>query len=60
VVGRHPRPYEPVRRRQAIEHVHLGDDVVAALQMLGNVEAGRAGADDGDAQRLRGGAGCAQ
>ena len=60
VVGRHARPYEPVRRRQAIEHVHLDDDVVAALQMLGNVEARRAGADDGDAQRLRSGAGCAQ
>jgi hypothetical protein len=38
------------RRRQAVEEVDLGMSLLVLEDVLGGVEAGRAGADDGDAQ----------
>ena len=49
VVGRHSKPDEPPRRRQALDHVDL-DVEVAREQRGGRVEAGWAGTDDGDAE----------
>jgi hypothetical protein len=49
VVGRDAEPHEPPRRRQPLEHVDL--DVARLEQVVGGVEARRARADDGDAQR---------
>ena len=49
MVGRDAEPDEPPRRRQALDHVHL-DREVGVEQRPGRVEAGRPGADDGDAK----------
>ena len=50
VVGRDAEPDEPPRRRQPLDHVDLGRRF-GGQQGAGGVEAGRAGADDGDAER---------
>jgi hypothetical protein len=55
VIGRHAGSHEAEGCREAIEDVDLEVEVLGAQQVLGRVKAGRAGADDGDAQ---GGAGC--
>ena len=47
VVGRDAEPYEPPRRRQPLDQVHL-DLEVACEQRRGSVEPSRAGADDSD------------
>ena len=52
VVGRDAEPDEAPRRRQALDQVDL-DVGSVAQQRGGGVEAGRARADDGDAQRAR-------
>ncbi len=43
---------QPERRRQAVEEIDLGVQFTVFEDVLGGVEAGRAGADDGDAQRI--------
>ncbi len=43
---------EAERRRQAVEEIDLGVQVLALEDVLGGVEAGGAGADDGDAQGI--------
>ena len=57
VVGRHAGTHKAERGRKAVEDVHLEVEVLGAQQVLGGVEAGRAGADDGDPQRRGGCAG---
>jgi hypothetical protein len=52
VVGRDPEADQSVRRRQPVEHVDLGVRSLVLEDVLGRVEAGRAGADDRDAQGL--------
>ena len=52
VVGRDAEAHEPPRRRQPLEQVDLDARLVAREQRARGVEAGRAGADDGDAQGL--------
>ena len=51
VVGRDAAADQPERGRQAVEEVDLGVRGLVLEHVLGGVEAGRAGADDGDAQR---------
>ena len=51
VVGRDAEADEPPRRRQPLDHVDLGAGLVE--QRARGVEARRAGADDGDAERTR-------
>ena len=48
VVGRDAGAHEPERRRQQVDQVDLE---ALAEQLLGRVEAGRSGADDGGSQR---------
>ena len=50
VVGGDTAADQAERGRQAVEEVDLGVQVLALEDVLGGVEAGRAGADDGDAQ----------
>ena len=52
VVGRDAAADEAERGREAVEEVDLGVQVLALEDVLGRVEAGRAGADDGDAKRV--------
>ena len=52
VVGRDAEADEPPRRRQPVDHVDLDRRLLALQQRVGGVEAGRAGADDGDAERF--------
>ena len=55
VIGRDAVAHQPVRRGQPVEHVDLDRRSSALLEeMLGGVERRGPGADDGDAQRLRG------
>ena len=54
MVGRDAGAHQPERRRQAVEHVDLDRHVFALQQVLGGVEAGRARADDRDAERIIG------
>ena len=49
MVRRDARAHEPPRRRQALEHVDLDAPLGVLQQMPGGIEAGRAGADHGDA-----------
>ena len=49
--GATPSRTRPQRRRQALDQVDLDRRILALQQRVGRVEAGRAGADDGDAQR---------
>ncbi len=56
MVGSDAGANEPERRRQPVEHVDLDRVIGVAEQVLGSVEAGRPGADDGDAKRVLGGA----
>ena len=49
VVRRDPAANEPVRCRQALDHVDVGDDVGAVEEILGGIECRRPAADDGDA-----------
>ena len=51
VVGSDAEPDEPPRRRQPLDHVDLDRRILAREQRGRRVERGRAGADDGDAQR---------
>ena len=51
VIGRDAGPHEPERRRQRVVEVDL--EVLLLEQVLAGVEAGRAGADDGYANRVR-------
>jgi len=50
VVGRDAEPDEAPRGRQPLDHVDL-DGLLGTEERAGRVEAGGAGADDGDAQR---------
>src|SRR5581483_5357477 len=52
VVGRDARADEAERRRKLVEEVDGDVDVVAFQQMLGRVEAGGPGTNDGHAQRV--------
>ena len=52
VVGRDAAADEAERRREAVEEVDLGVRALVLEEVLGGVEAGRAGADDRDAQRV--------
>ena len=54
VVGRDPVAHEPVRRRQPLEHVDLGDEPWFLEQLFGSVKRGGARTNDGDAERLIG------
>ena len=49
MVGRHARADQPPGGRQPLDHVHLEALAGGLQQVPGGVEAGRAGADDGDA-----------
>ena len=51
VVGGDAAADEAEGGREAVEEVDLGVQVLAFEDVLGGVEAGRAGADDGDAKR---------
>jgi hypothetical protein len=50
MVGGDAAADQPVGGRQAVEEVDLGVDVAVLEDVLGGVEAGRAGADDGDSK----------
>ena len=57
MVGRDAGAHQSVRRRHPIIHVHLCYEAWLAEQLVGGIEPGGPGADDGDAQRLSFGAG---
>ena len=42
MVRRHAAPYQPVRRRQPLQHVDLDDQLFLVQQVFGDVEAARA------------------
>ena len=52
MVGRDAEAHQAIGRGQPVEHVDLGVRALVLEHVLGRVEAGRAGPDDGDAQRL--------
>ena len=52
MVGGDAGAHQPVGGRQAVDHVDLDHAAVLLQQMVGRVVAGRAGADDGNSQRL--------
>ena len=51
MVGRDAEADEPPRRRQPLDHVHLGRRIGAREQVPGGVEGRRPGSDHGDAER---------
>ena len=57
VIGSHPAAHQTVGGRQAVVEVHLHGDPSGLEEMIGCVEAGRAGSEDRDPQRVFGGAG---
>ena len=52
MVGRDAELHQPIRRRQPGRHVDLCVRALVFEDVLGRVEAGRARADDRDAQRV--------
>ena len=50
MVRRDAGAHEPPRRGEVLEHVDGRVDVLGGEQLLGGVEAGRAGSDDRDAK----------
>ena len=52
VVGGDAAADQPEGGGEAVEEVDLGVQILALEDVLGGVEAGRAGADDGDAKRV--------
>ena len=53
MIGGDTVSHQAIRRRQAVEHIDLDDDLGVLKQTLGRVETGRACTNNGDAQRLR-------
>ena len=54
VVGRHAVAHQSERRRQPVVQIDLDDQFTFLEEALGGIEPGRPGADNGDAQGLRG------
>ncbi len=56
MIRRHPGTHQSVGSGQAVEHVDLDSDVVAAEQVLGGITAGWTSTDDRHPQGPRSGA----